>query len=32
MLAKAIEEWQISSIELRKSIKEMMNDLVKPVN
>lgn len=32
MLAKAIEEWQISSIELRKSIKEMMNDLEKPID
>jgi len=31
-LAKAIEEWQVSSIELRKSLKEMMNDLEKPID
>ena len=31
-LAKAIEEWQTSSIELRKSIKKIMNDLEKPID
>ncbi len=30
-LAKAIAEWQSSSIELRKSLKEMMNDLEKSI-
>jgi len=31
-LAKAIEEWQVSSIELRNSLKDMMNDLEKPID